>query len=129
MAYENNRNFPLDNYENIRIMKNVRNAKHPKPPIITKIGSRLVSLFFCNLNHIITKTFVLSRGGGENLLEKIKKLCQERGITIAVLEKTLGFGRDTICKWENSIPRADRLKVVADFFEVSMDELLQEEKE
>lgn len=63
------------------------------------------------------------------MLEKIKKLCQERGITIAVLEKTLGFGRDTICKWENSIPRADRLKVVADYFEVSMDDLLQEEKE
>lgn len=60
------------------------------------------------------------------MLKKIKDLCEARGIGISQLEKELGFGRDTISKWATSIPRADRLKVVADFFGVTVDELMEE---
>ena len=59
------------------------------------------------------------------LLEKIKKLCEKRGISIYKLEKDLGFSESSICKWENSIPSAIKLKQVADYFGVTIDYLLE----
>lgn len=59
---------------------------------------------------------------------KIAKLCEERQISIGSLEKELGFGRCTITKWKNSIPTVDKLKKVADYFDVTVDELLKEEQ-
>ena len=62
------------------------------------------------------------------MLEKIEKLCEERGITIFSLERTLGFGRCTISKWRNSSPSVENLKKVADYLGVSIDSLLEEGK-
>lgn len=59
------------------------------------------------------------------LLEKIKKLCEKRGISIYKLEKDLGFSESSICKWENSSPSAVKLKQVADYFGVTVDYLLE----
>ena len=59
------------------------------------------------------------------MLKKIKALCDTRGLSLSQLEKELGFGRDTISKWSTSIPRADRLKAVADYFGVTVDELME----
>ncbi len=52
--------------------------------------------------------------------EKVNDLCEENGITIAQLEKTLGFGNGTISRWVNSQPRADKLKAVAEYFNVTV---------
>lgn len=60
------------------------------------------------------------------MLEKIKKLCNERGIKIRQLERELGFGRDTIERWDKSIPRADRLAAVAKYFGTTVEQLLKE---
>lgn len=62
------------------------------------------------------------------ILKNIIKLCKERGISISKLEKTLGFGNATIRGWENSSPSVDKIKKVADFFGVSIESLIQEEK-
>lgn len=62
------------------------------------------------------------------MLEKIEKMCEERGITICALERTLGFGRCTISKWRNSSPSVENLKKVADYLGVSIDDLLEESK-
>lgn len=61
------------------------------------------------------------------MLEKIKKLCKERGISINDLEKACGIGRNTIYKWGESSPTVDNLKAVAEFFGRTVDDLLKEE--
>lgn len=40
------------------------------------------------------------------------------------LEKELGFGNGTIGKWQKASPSVDKLKKVADWFGVTLDELL-----
>lgn len=63
--------------------------------------------------------------GGENLiLDNIQKLCKERGISVAKLERELGFGNATIRGWGSSSPNVDNLKKVADFFGVTVDSLI-----
>lgn len=54
-------------------------------------------------------------------------LCQSIGISIAKLEKELGFGNSTIRGWVNSSPTVEKLKAVADYFGVTVDDLLAED--
>lgn len=56
--------------------------------------------------------------------DRIKKLANERGMSLPELEAALGFGSGTIVKWANSAPRSDKLCCVADYFDVSVDALL-----
>lgn len=56
---------------------------------------------------------------------KIDSLCKERGTTIAEVERSIGIGNGVIRRWNEHSPRVESLKRVADFFEVSMDELLE----
>ena len=58
------------------------------------------------------------------LVVRIKQLCNLRGISIPKLEEQLGFGAGTISKWRKSAPGADKLKKVAEYFQVSTDYLL-----
>lgn len=60
------------------------------------------------------------------LLEKIKQLCEKNETNIANLEKELGFGSGTIRKWNTVSPSVTNLKKVADYFHVSVDELIKE---
>ena len=55
---------------------------------------------------------------------RIKELCEQRNITIQRLETSLGFGKSTIKKWEESSPSADKIIKIADYFGVSTDYLL-----
>lgn len=59
-----------------------------------------------------------------SIVETIKKLCKSHDTSIAALEKELEFGNGTIRKWDKAYPSADRLKKVADRFNVSTDFLL-----
>ena len=63
------------------------------------------------------------------IYENISGMCQKRGISISRLEKELGFGNATIRGWVSSSPTVERLKAVADYFGVTVDELLSESKE
>ncbi len=58
------------------------------------------------------------------LVERIKMLCKESGITLAELERLVGIGNGIIARWKKSSPKADSLKKVADHFGVSTDYLL-----
>ena len=58
------------------------------------------------------------------MLEIIKKLCKEKGISIYQLEEFLGFGHNTIYQWNKRIPGIDKINSVADYFQVSTDYLL-----
>lgn len=59
------------------------------------------------------------------ILEKIKALCKERGVSIAELEKRCNLGNATIRGWEQSVPRVDKLKSVADFFGLPLEYFLE----
>lgn len=59
--------------------------------------------------------------------KNVLKLCEERGISVSALEKTLGLGNATIRGWKESSPRVNTVKTVADYFGVTVDELLKEE--
>lgn len=58
-----------------------------------------------------------------NLYERIKTLCDKKDITIAALERSLNFGNSTIRRWSTTSPSLDKLTLVADYFNISLDEL------
>lgn len=60
------------------------------------------------------------------ILFNISNLCKQRKISIARLEREVGIGNGVIAGWDKSNPRVDTLKKVADFFGVSVDELLRD---
>lgn len=57
----------------------------------------------------------------------ISNLCKKRGISIAKLEKEMGFGNATVRGWANSSPTVEKLKAVADYFGVTVDALLADD--
>lgn len=61
------------------------------------------------------------------LVERIKELAAKRGKTLKDVALDLGFSYNTIYKWNNQTPKIDKIKVVADYFGVSIDYLLGEE--
>ena len=63
------------------------------------------------------------------LAERINALCAEKGVTISGVERDLGFGNGTMRKWKKAMPRLDKLKMVANYFGVTVDELLMEDTE
>lgn len=63
------------------------------------------------------------------MLEKIKKLCAVNGMSVSQLEQTLGLSNKAIYRWDTSKPSIDRVKAVADYFGVTVDYLLSDEKQ
>jgi transcriptional regulator with XRE-family HTH domain len=63
------------------------------------------------------------------LYSKISKLCKDRNISVARLEKECGLGNATVRGWKISNPNLSNLKKVADYFGVSIEYFLNEEKE
>ncbi len=63
------------------------------------------------------------------IYEKVRKLCKQKKISVYRLEKDLGFSTSTIIKWKKSIPAANKLKAVADYLHVSIEELLEDNQE
>lgn len=55
----------------------------------------------------------------------IDELCAKKGISVWKLEHDLGFGNCTIRRWDKSMPRADKLQKVCDYFDVPMDDVLK----
>ena len=63
-------------------------------------------------------------GGVMELKDRVKLLADRKKISLPQLEQELGFGNATIVKWDKSTPKADKLKKVADYFNVSMEYLM-----
>lgn len=57
------------------------------------------------------------------IVQKIKKLCKMKGISIRQLEQETGIGNGVIARWEKSSPTVENLGKVADYFGVSIDML------
>lgn len=60
------------------------------------------------------------------ILNTIKSMCQDKGITVTQLEQTLGFSPGSIFKWAKHDPRLSAVKAVADYFGVTVDDLLDD---
>lgn len=56
--------------------------------------------------------------------DRIKELAQKQGLSINLLEKKLGYSRNTIYNLKNSKPSTERISEIADYFNVSTDYLL-----
>lgn len=61
------------------------------------------------------------------MYQKIKVLCKEKGISVYMLEKQLGFSTGSICKWDKSMPRADALLKIANYFDKPVDYFIRKE--
>jgi transcriptional regulator with XRE-family HTH domain len=58
------------------------------------------------------------------LLERVKALCKEKGISQRRLESELKLGNGATSKWVKSSPSGDILQKIAEYFDVSIDWLL-----
>ena len=56
-----------------------------------------------------------------NTVELIKSMCKERKIPISKLEKDLGFSNGYIGQLRKGVVPNDRLKKIADYFNVSLE--------
>lgn len=61
------------------------------------------------------------------IFENVRRLCDKNGISICALESATELGNGTIGKWKNSSPRLETLKRVAEYFGVTVDELLSDQ--
>ena len=59
-----------------------------------------------------------------DIVDRIRALCQKNGMSITKLEAALGYGNGSISKASTNAMRSDRLKAIADYFDVSMEYLL-----
>lgn len=62
------------------------------------------------------------------MYERIENLRKANGISQGKLEKELGFSNGSISKWKNSSPTPERLQKIADYFNVTVDFLLNGDK-
>ena len=63
------------------------------------------------------------------LVEFIRVSCKSRNSSITKMEKDLGFANGTVGKWANGkrYPPKDKLLLVADFLQISIEELMGQE--
>ena len=61
------------------------------------------------------------------IYERIKKLADEKGISIYALEKKAGLKNGAIGKWRKSSPTLESLEAVANALEVSVGSLIETE--
>ena len=59
------------------------------------------------------------------IYQNILRLCKDKSISIAKLERETGLGNGTIGRWEKSSPNVDNVKKIADYFGVTVDSLLK----
>lgn len=58
------------------------------------------------------------------LLERIKLLCKEKGVSQGKMEKEIGISNGASSKWKNSSPSMEILQKLSSYFGVSVDYLM-----
>lgn len=59
-----------------------------------------------------------------SLVDRIKQLCSVKNTTLIGLEREVGLGRGTIRNWDTNSPSVDKVQKVAEYFKVSLDDLI-----
>ena len=60
----------------------------------------------------------------ELLVKSIREMCRLNNITPSQLESELNFGSGIISRWTKSCPSLDKIVAIADYFNVSVDEVI-----
>lgn len=60
------------------------------------------------------------------MVEKIRKLCEDANMSIAELERTLGFGNGCVARWDASRPSVDKVAAVAKYFDKPIEYFLED---
>ena len=63
-----------------------------------------------------------------DMKERVQELCKKNSISVSELEKTLGFGNGYISKLGQSTPNTSKIKLSADYFNVSIDYIITGEE-
>lgn len=84
----------------------------------------MIEQFLQEVN-IYTENFLYYFERRKNMYDKIKKLCEERNISLRQLELDTGLGNGAICKWKECSPRLSSAVAVAEYFGITVDELLK----
>lgn len=63
------------------------------------------------------------------IYDNILALCAARGISVRKAEHEVGIGNGVIRKWNHQSPHVDKLLLVADYFGVTLDELVRGPKQ
>lgn len=58
------------------------------------------------------------------MVAELKEIANEKGFSIASLEKAAGLGNGTIRRWDNSSPTIDNLNKVADVLGIKVTTLI-----
>lgn len=66
----------------------------------------------------------IEKSASSPLYERIRDLAQQHKISLAELERSLQFSNGIISTWKFSNPSIDKVKKVANYFNVSIDYLL-----
>lgn len=61
------------------------------------------------------------------IYDKIKRLCESKGMSVSHLENEAKLSNGAISKWNKSSPTIDKLQSVAKVLGITVDELLREE--
>jgi transcriptional regulator with XRE-family HTH domain len=59
------------------------------------------------------------------LVDNIRQLCKKNNISLWKLEQKLDIGNGVIARWDIVSPKVSSVKKVADYFNVTIDELLK----
>lgn len=59
-----------------------------------------------------------------HIYDKIKAICEEKGMSVRQLEMSAGLKNGAISKWNDSSPTIKSLKAVADVLKVKVDKLI-----
>ena len=66
------------------------------------------------------------RKRGKTLIyDKIKQICDEKGVTVSSVEKKAGLSNGAISKWNTSSPTIENLQSVANVLKVKLEKILK----
>ena len=60
------------------------------------------------------------------LYNNVKKICEDKKISISKMERDLELPRSSICKWNENEPSVTKAKKVAEYLKVTVEQLLGE---
>ncbi len=109
------------------IMSDLKTGR--KSGVSAKTLNKIADYFGVSMSYLLgTERAFTSDGKSADLVEVIRHLCRQSGLSLTKLEAVLGFGNGTIGRWKTASPTYGKLTAVADYFGVSV-EYLTAEKE
>ncbi len=59
------------------------------------------------------------------LYDNVKRMCEQKGISVSMLEKKMEFSNGSISKWNDNEPGIRKVQKVADYLGVPIEKLLE----